>query len=94
MGSLVFFFGDDVQQEIKNVRVRDAIRNVDLLQSASLALLCVVPRPMCELHNENLACLREEHWGLSTDHLKTKIREGDQRRMEWSDGAIEMGGRG
>ena len=29
LGSLVFFFGDDVQQEIKNVRVRNAIRNVE-----------------------------------------------------------------
>ena len=88
LGGLVFFFWDDVQQEIKNICVGDAIRNVDFLQSASLALFGVVPRPMCELHNENLACLREEHRGFRTDHLKTKIRGGDQRLVgkgRWSE---------
>lgn len=71
------FPGNNVDEEIEHVALRQCCRNVATLKCPSLVVFRMDPSTHCQFRNEDVASLCEENWRLGGDHLDFWIRFHD-----------------
>lgn len=68
-----FLARDDINQEIEHVRLGEGSGDIGSLESSSLVILGVDPRPHRELGDEDITSLGEENRRFSRNHLHLRV---------------------